>query len=101
MPGLYRGVSNRDPYSARCLSRDLTRSAACCSGALDHYQVTHVDRPGEQQDHAREHVGEVLLGCDADQDCGERAANQKLRDRDAEYCWAIGIVARLPSRTMA
>jgi len=53
---------------------DVSAQVAAHRPGLDQCRVTDVDRPGEQQDRAREHVGEALLRRDADQDRGECAA---------------------------
>jgi len=63
---------------------DVPAQLAAHRPRLDQHRVTDVDRPGQQQDHACEHVGEALLRRDADRDRGERATDQKLGHRDAE-----------------
>jgi 2-polyprenyl-3-methyl-5-hydroxy-6-metoxy-1,4-benzoquinol methylase len=46
--------------------------------------VADLERPGQQQHHPREHVPQRLLRGDADEDAGQRAAEDKLADRDVE-----------------
>ena len=43
-----------------------------------------LERAGQQQHQAREHVGQRLLRRDADEDAGQRPAEEQLADRDAE-----------------
>ncbi len=46
--------------------------------------VADPERAGEQQDHAREHVAQRLLRGDADENAGQRPAEDQLADRDVE-----------------
>ena len=57
--------------------------AAQCPGP-DADLVAHPERPRHEQDNAREHIGQALLGGDADQHTGQRAADDQLRDRDVK-----------------
>ena len=47
-------------------------------------RVADLERPGEQQHQAREHVRQRLLRRDAHENAGERSAEEQLPDRDAE-----------------
>jgi len=63
---------------------DHTAQLAAQRPRPDPHLVADIDRAGEQEDYAGEHVGEALLRGYADQHRGERAADEKLRDADAE-----------------